>query len=489
MANTPLAPPPGPLTDTVRSIAVLPFDPLGQDMNNELLGLGMADAVIGRMSNLKELVVLPTSTVSKYKWGVNEPLAAGRALGVDAILTGTVQRSGDQVRVTVQLVHVGSGRTIWSEKYDQTFTNIFGIQDSISDSVARSLALDLSNDEEKLLGKRYTTTTPAYDAYLMGLYFWNKRSKDGLEKAIDYFAQAVEKDQHFALAYALMADCYYLQFHYGYDSRPDRIQNAKIAVERALLLDDSIAEAHVAAAMVQLHDGENQRAMVSLRRALALNPNSAIAHLRYAWELCSSGHLNDAVREMKRAQELDPLSPTANTDLGIFFAFARQYRAALEYCYKATQLAPSDASIWENLAFAYTVNGMYEQALENYRKAGELDPHEKGDSLASIASVLALAGRKSESDSMMPEILELGSNGKADPFNIAVLYGVRDDKDAAFAWLSRALQEGSEVRTNAHEQGIIRYNPFLDPLRSDSRFDELLRQHNLGSLLTGPIRS
>jgi Flp pilus assembly protein TadD len=132
---------------------------------------------------------------------------------------------------------------------------------------------------------------------------------------------------------------------------------------------------------------------------------------------------------------------------------------------------------------------MYEQALENYRKAGELDPHEKGDSLASIATVLALAGRKSEADSIMPEILELGSSGNADPFNIAVLYGVRDDKDAAFAWLSKALQEGSEARTNAHDQGIIRYNPFLDPLRSDSRFDDLLRQHNLGSLLEGPASS
>ena len=489
IANTSSLPTPGSLTDTVRSIAVLPFEPLGQDINNELLGLGMADAVIGRMSNVKNLVVLPTSAVSKYKGRANAALIAGRALGVDAILNGTVQRSADQVRVTVQLVHVASGRTIWSEKYDQTFTNIFGIQDSISDSVVRSLVLHRTTDERKRLEKRYTTNTPAYDSYLMGLYFWNQRSKDGLEKAIDYFGRAVEEDPHFALAYALMADCYYLQYYYRYDSRPDCIQNAKIAIQRALLLDDSIAEAHVAEAMVQLHDGENDGAMASLRRALALNPNLPVAHMRYAWELCSLGHLNDAIREMRRSQELDPLSPVNNTDLGIILVFARQYRAALEYCYKAAELAPSDVPILENLAFAYAANGMYEKAIENYRKATELEPNEKGDGLASIASVLALAGRKSEADSIMPEVLQLGSSGKADPFNIAVLYGTRGDKDAAFHWLSKALQQGSEVRTNAHEQAVMRYNPFLDPLRSDSRFAELLRQHNLGSLLEAPAGS
>jgi serine/threonine protein kinase len=484
---------PGTTVDTVRSIAVLPFEPLGRDMDDELLGLGMADAIIGRMSNLKDLAVLPTSAVSKYKGPPNDPLAAGRALGVDAILNGTIQRSGDRVRATVQLVSLRSGRTIWSDKFDQTFTDIFSIQDSISDNVVRSLALNLTAAEQRQLAKRYTTNARAYDEYLMGLYFWNKRSKAGLEKAIDYFGRAVEKDPNFALAYALMADCYYLQLYYGYASGPDRISNAKAAVERALLLDDSIAEAHVAAAMVQFYEkrdhdvGESAHkgAMDSLRRAILLNPNLAIAHQRYAWALCSFGHLDDAVREMKRAQELDPLSPTNNTALGIILAFARQYRVALEYCHKAAELAPNDAPINENLAFAYTLNGMYQQAIEHYRKAGELDPDEKGNSLTSVATVLALAGRKSETDSTMPEILELVSKNKADPFDVAVLYGVRGEKGLAFEWLAKAL-ENSEGRTNARDSGIIRYNPMLDPLRSDGRFAALLRHYNLASVLETP---
>jgi TolB-like protein len=160
---------------TVRSIAVLPFEPLGQDMDDELLGLGMADAVIARMSNLKQLAVLPTSAVTRYKGPTNDPLAAGRTLGVDAILSGTIHRSGDRVRATVQLVNVGSGRTLWSEKFDQTFTDIFSIQDSISDKVDRSLVQDLSKEEQKQLSKHYTNDTTAYDSYLMGIYFWNQR--------------------------------------------------------------------------------------------------------------------------------------------------------------------------------------------------------------------------------------------------------------------------------------------------------------------------
>ena len=475
---------PGTVADRVDSIAVLPFEPLGQDMDDELLGLGMADAVIGRMSNLKQLVVLPTSAVSKYKRAASDPLVAGRALKVDAILSGTIQRSGDKVRVSVQLVHVASGRTIWSEKFDQTFTDIFAIQDSISDSVVRSLALNLTSDEQKQLGKHYTTNVAAYDSYLMGFYFWNKRSKDGLEKAIDYFQRAVEQDPNYALAYAMMADCYYLQLYYGYDSAPDRIGNAKAAAERALLLDASVAEAHVAAAMVKCYQKDGQAGMESFRHALALNPNLAIAHQRYAWVLSVFGHLNDAVREMKRAQELDPLSPANNTALGIILAFARQFRGSLEYCYKAAELAPNEALIQENLAFAYALNGMYQQAIEHYQKQGELNPESRGDVLASIATVLVTAGRNAEAEGIMRELLDPARANKTDPYNLTRLYAARGEKDQAFEWFDRALQTNSEdVRGQAR---MIRYDPLLDPLRSDPRFADLLRQHNKASLLGTP---
>ena len=471
---------PANVKDTVRSIAVLPFEPLGQDMNDELLGLGMADAVIGRMSSLKQLVVLPTSAVSKYKGPANDPLAAGRALGVDAILSGTVQRSGEHVRATVQLVNVRNGHTVWSEKFDQTFTDIFGIQDSISDSVARSLALNLTADEQKQLRKHYTTNAAAYDSYLMGLYFWSQRSKDGLEKAINYFQQAVEKDSNFALAYALMADCYYLQVYYRYNPAPETIGNSDAAAERALLLDDSVAEGHVARAMVQSLQKKGRLTMESLRRALELNPNLAIAHLRYAWCLSAFGRLNDSVREMKRAQELDPLSPTNNTALGMILVYARQFPSSLDYCYKAAELAPNEAPIQENLAIAYALNGMYQQAIEHYQRVGQLNPDKKGDALAWVATALVSAGRKPEADSMMPEILDLATAGKADPYNIAVLYAARGEKKSAFEWFAKALDTSQMI------DPLIRYDPQLDALRSDSRFAALLRQHNRALLLDTP---
>jgi serine/threonine protein kinase/tetratricopeptide (TPR) repeat protein len=467
----------------VRSIAVLPFEPLGQDMNNELLGLGMADAVIGRMSNLKQLIVLPTSAVSRYKRPATDALVAGRTLGVDAILSGTVQRSGDRVRTTVQLVHVASGRTVWSEKFDQTFTDIFDVQDTISDNVARSLVLNLTSGEQKQLAKRYTTNADAYGEYLMGLYFWNKRSKDGLEKALDHFGRAVEKDPNFALAYALMADCYYLQYNYRYGSGSQWLQHAKAAVDRALLLDDSIAEAHVAAAMIEFYQQDSKVAIASLRRALALNPNLAVAHLRYGWELSSSGHLDEAVREIKRAQELDPLSPTNNTTLGLILGLARQFRGCLEYCYKAAELAPNEASFQENLAYAYLLNGRYQEAIEHYQRVAVLNPDKQGDVLASVATALFSMGRNSEAESMMPEILRLATIDKVNPYYIVALYVARGDKDAAFDWFEKGLGRASDVRMKELQSGMIRYESMLDPLRSDSRFAALLRQYNRGSLL------
>jgi TolB-like protein/DNA-binding winged helix-turn-helix (wHTH) protein/Tfp pilus assembly protein PilF len=471
---------PGKVPETVHTIAVLPFKPLGSEMNNELLGLGMADAVIGKMSKLKQLIVLPTSSVLKYTDRAFDPIATGRTLDVDAVLSGTVQRSGDHLRVAVQLVTVSNGRTVWSEKFDQTFTDIFRIQDAISDSVARSLALNLTTDEQKQLGKHYTTNVAAYDSYLMGLYFWNKRSKEGLGKAIDYFGRAVQKDPNFALAYALMADCYYLQVFYRYSPAAETIGNANAAAERALLLDDSVAEGHVARAMVQSYHKESRLTMESLRRALELKPNLAIAHQRYAWCLSYLGRLSDSVREMKRAQELDPLSPTNNTALGMILVYARQFPASLDYCYRAAELAPNEAPVQENLAIAYALNGMYQQAIEHYQRVGELNPERKGDTLAWVATVLVSAGRKPEADSMMPEILDLATAGKADPYNIAVLYAARGEKKSAFEWFAKVLETGQTISP------LIRYDPQLDALRSDNRFAALLRQHNRASLLETP---
>ena len=463
-------------SDGTRLMAVLPFKPLGHDINDELLGLGMADAVIGQMSKVKEIRVLPTSAVLKLKREAEDPLLAARALKADAVLTGTVQRSGDRIRVSVQLVDGKTGRALSSDKFDETFTNVFAIQDSISSQITKALAIDLTADQRKQVTKRYTKSTEAYNAYFMGLHFYNKRSKEGLEKAIDYFLQATQLDPDYALAYALLADCYCLQEYYMFVPASQATNNCKTAAERALLLDDSVAEGHVAMAMVQVREGDYRASMESLRRALELNPNLAVAHLRYAWELTDAGRLSEAVLQMKRAQELDPISATNNTALGVILIFDRQSEKALFYCSRAGELEPDNPAIQENIAAAYVINGRYDSAIQAYRRWIELAPDQKGKGLAAIAEVLYRANRKGEADALMQEVLRLAANGKADAFSITGTYTAAGELDQAFEWFDKALADRMLLPR------FILYAPELDSLRTDPRFVELLRKHGRETL-------
>ncbi|PZR77351.1 MAG: hypothetical protein DLM52_04725 [Chthoniobacterales bacterium] len=358
-------------SEKIESIAILPFQPIGPNNNDELLGLGMADAVIGQVSKIKQINVLPTSAVLKYKGRTDDALAAARELKADAVLTGTVQRSGDRVRVNVQLISARNGRTLWTEKFDETFTDVFGIQDSISSEITKALALGLSPEQQKQIAKRYTSNTDAYNAYLMGIYFYSKRSKEGLQKAVDYFQEAVTKDPDYALAYALLADCYNLQAYYTYAPSADVMPKCKAAAEHALALDNTLAEAYVAMAGAQMGDDKDSRA--ALRHALELNSNLPIAHQRYAWALCAQGQLGEAVSHMKRAQELDPLSATNNSALGSMLIFERHFPEALRYCARAAELDPNSPAIQGNLGEAYFLNGMYDQALNSIRCAVILD--------------------------------------------------------------------------------------------------------------------
>ncbi len=459
-----------------RLIAVLPFKPLGHNPDDEPLGLGMADAVIGRMSKVKGIRVLPTSAVLRLKREVDDPVAAARSLKTDAVLTGSVQRSGDRIRISVQLVDGRTGRAIWSDKFDETFTNIFAIQDSISSQITKALAIDITADERTQIAKRYTKSTEAYNAYLMGLHFYNKRSKEGFEKAIDYFHEATQRDPHYALAYALLADCYYLQGFYTFVPSSQATNNCKIAAERALLLDDSVAEAHVAMAMVQFNEGEFRAGMESLRRALQLNPNLASAHLRYAWGLTDQGKLSEGVSEMKRAEELDPISATNNTALGVVLMFDRQFEQAFYYCSKAAELDPDNPGIQENLAVAHILNGRYDAAIQAYRRQIELAPEQKAKSIASIAEVLYRANRREEADALMPQVLHSAENGNVDAFSITGIYTAAGEPDQAWEWFDKALANDMLAAR------FIRYAPELDTMRADPRFTQLLRKHGRGKL-------
>jgi len=461
----------------VRSLAILPFEQIPKNANNELLGLGMADAVIGRLSNIKQLSVFPTTTILRYNERTDDPAAIAKALNADAVLSGTIQRVGDRLRVTVQLSDGKNNRALWSDTFEETFTDVFAIQDSIANKLAQALTLKLTQDGKQQADKRFTHNPAAYDAYLVGLHLYNKRTKQELAHAIDHFRQAVEQDANYALAYALMADCYYLEGYYGFAPLDTAATSAEAAAEHALLLDDTIAEAHVAMAMVELSSGENDAAVRSLRRALELNTNLPVAHQRYAWILTARGKLEEALAHMKRAQELDPLSAANSSALGILFVFARQPQEALRYCERAAELEPDNGNLQGNLAAAYELNGMLQPSIDHYKKMAELSPEHRGDALASTAIGLWRAARTEEAQAMMPEILTLAGTGRVDPYNMTLLFAAAGKKQESFDWFAKTLSAG---RVDAR---FVRYDPFLDPLRHDPNFGESLHQYGQPGLL------
>jgi eukaryotic-like serine/threonine-protein kinase len=460
----------------LHAIAVLPFESFGGKDQDQLLGLGMADAIIGKLSGLKNLVVLPTAAVSRITASNNsDVIATGRRLNVDAILCGTVQRAGPRMRVSVQLVNVATRQTLWASKLDETFTDLFAMQDAISQEVAHSLTMSLSPEDQKQLSKRNTNDARAYDLYLLGLSSYDQRTKEGLAKAVGYFKKAIEVDPNYALAYALLSDCYFLQGYYMYRPVEETRPEARAAAEQALRIDSSLAEGYLALAMVAPMPDSKGEVERLLRRAIELNPSLALAHQRYAWRLCGAGKIEQALPEMKLAQQLDPLSATHNSALGIMCMFARQFEPALRYSENAAHLNPKEAFIQSNLGNAYLLSGRYEEAVARFQQSTELNPELKDDNLASIALSWVRAGNMQKAQDVMPEVLQAAAQGKVDPYELTLIYAARGDKDEAFKWLEASFKKGGPP------PGYVRYDSLLDPIRSDPRFDELLRKYQYWS--------
>lgn len=463
---------------TLRSFAVLPFKPLGNESADELLGMGMADALITKLSNYPQIPVLPTSSVFRFVGREHDPLITGRELNVDAVLSGTVQRAGERVRVTVQLVDVKERRTLWANTFDEQFTSIFKLQDAISDQIVSALAVKLTGRDQGQIRKHHTENVEAYQAYLMGLYFWNKRTKENLVKSIAYSREAVARDTNYALAYALMADSYALMAFNGYGplSRAEAYEKSQEAAQTALRLDDTIAEAHLALAFVKSgYHRDAVGAEQSLTRAIALKPNYATAHHRYGWHLARKGKLAEALTEMKRAQELDPLSPAINSALASLFLSARNYDEALKYAKRAVEIDPGSYDGYLNMSEAFELKGMYQESLTTLEKANALDPNNSYTSVE-FGRVYALSGRQREAREVLVRFEQ--SNAQNPPhYGIALIHLALNQRREALRWLDKAMATGS---VNSIQ---LRYDPKLDTLRTDPQFAELLRRHNLENLL------
>jgi TolB-like protein len=451
------------------SVAVLPFKPIGAE-EDEYLGLGMADALITKLSNIRKINVRPTSAVRNYGAQNQDPMSAGRELGVEAVVEGSIQKVGEHVRVTVQLVSVRDGTPLWGQKFDEQFTNIFAVQDQISEQVARALTLSLSGAEQELLTKRYTENSEAYQLYLKGRYFWNKRTVEGMNKSIGYFNEAVEKDPSYALAYVGLADSYNVLAQFGELAPGEAMPKSKNAALRALEIDDTLAEAHASLALVnKLYDWDWAGAEMEFRRAVELNPNYANAYHWYAMFLSAAARHDEALAEIRRAKEIDPVSLIISTNEGWILFCARRYDAAIEQLQKTMEMDPNFANAHYKLSLVYEAKGMYEEALEEFLTFETLAGASQ-ETVAAFRRAYSASGWSGYCRQQLSRLQKASKKRYISPKYFVLTYLQLGEKDRAFEWLEKSYQERGEVLL------YLKVDPRFDPLRPDPRFADLLRR-------------
>ncbi|HKQ80027.1 MAG TPA: protein kinase [Blastocatellia bacterium] len=462
--------PPAP---TIKSIAVLPFKPLVAANRDESLELGMADTLIARLSNLGEINVRPISAVRKYAGLEQDAASAGREQKVDAVVDGQLQQSGDKIRVTVRLVRVRDGATLFASQIDEKMTDIFAVQDSISERVAGALAVKLSPNEKERLAKRHTENTDAYRLYLLGRYHLNRLTDDGFLKGRDYFQQAIDIDANYALAYVGLADAYNRLS--GWNALPpkDGFQKARAAAMKAIDLDDRLAEAHTSLGAVRLfYDWDWQGAETEFRRALEINQSYSDAHQMYSYYLSAMGRFDEALAEMKRAQDLDPISLEKVAGIAEIFFFRRQYDQATDRYQKALEMDPNSGFTHWALGNVYLQRRMYKEAIGQYQKSIPLSG-ESPDEPASLGYAYALSGKRQEAQQVLAELKERSKRRYIPPTSLAIIYSGLGEKDQAFAWLDKAYDGRDSLLV------LLKVEPMFDGLRDDPRFDNLLQRVGL----------
>lgn len=460
----------------VRSIAVLPFRVLSSEKGDEYLSLGLADALITSLSQTRQVIVRQTEGVAKYQNTGKDPLEAGREQGVDAVLEGQVQRIGDRVRVTARLVRTSDGTSLWADRFDEKFTNIFAVEDAVAEKVARTTILAMKGAGDapnERLTKRYTENNDAYEAYLKGRYMWNKRTADSLQKALGYFQQAIRLDPNYSLAYVGLADTYTLLSFFTLAAPHDAFPKAKVAAEKALAIDNTLAEAYTALGQFKAYyEWDWNGAEDQFQKGIALNPNYPLLHHWRSLNLIAMGRMDEARAAMRRALELDPLLLVTNVNLGRIDYYEGRYDQAIKQYQRALELDKDFMRTHLRLGLAYVQQGRHHEALAEYNKALEI----AGDTpqiRAHIAHVMAVSGKRPEALAGLTELQERAKRQYVPPYDIALIYIGLGEKDKAFAWLEKAYNDHST------EMIYFKVEPLLAPLRSDSRYQDLLRRMKL----------
>jgi TolB-like protein/Tfp pilus assembly protein PilF len=452
-----------------KSIAVLPFDNLSEDKANAYFAEGVQDEILTRLAKVADLKVISRTSTQHFKSTPDNLPQIAKQLGVTNILEGSVQKANDQVRVNVQLINALTDAHLWAEIYDRKLTDIFAVESDIAKTIADTLQAKLTGTEEKAIAKVPTSNKEAYELYLKGRFFWNKRTAADLRKAIGYFNQAIEKDPNYALAYSGLADSYVILSVFGAASPQDSIPQARVAAKKALDLDDTLAEAHASSGRILgPFDFEFDRSISEFERAIQLNPNYAMAHHWLSWgPLTALGRFDRAITEGKRAVELDPLSLINNADLGgnVYFN-SRRYDEAIAQLRKTIEIDPRFYIAHYYLGQAFQLKGQLTEAIAEYQKAVDLD--DDPEALAYLGQAHARAGRRDEAQKILARLTEEAKSRYVSGYSMALMFMGLGDKEQAIDALERAYHEGA-----GNDLFTIRVDPMLDDLRGQPRFEAL----------------
>ena len=456
---------------TVNSLAILPLDNIGGGNNTEYLSDGITESLINNLSQISSLRVLTRSTVFRYKGRAADPLTVGRELGVEAVLTGRLEQRGETLVIQADLMKVADGSQLWGGRFNRRLSDILAVQEELSREIATKLRPRLTGEEKKRLAKDHTQNAVAYQLYLNGRFYWEKRTPEALNRAIEYFGDAIERDPNYALSYAGLADAYALLGVFHLPPK-EAFPKAREAALNALRIDETLGEAHAALGHIKVqYEYDWAGAEREYHRAIELNPNYANAHHFYALYLAMVGRFDEGLAEIRRAQELEPFSLFIHANVGAILCEARRYGEAINHLNRVLEMNPNLDHARSFLGFAYAQKGMYEQAISEFQKRNAPASIVAGEPGATYA----LSGRRREALKEIDKLLELSKQHYVAPINLALIYAALGDKDSALEWLEKAYQDRSTGMV------WIKVNPQLDNLRSEPRFAELLRRMNLST--------
>jgi TolB-like protein/DNA-binding winged helix-turn-helix (wHTH) protein/Tfp pilus assembly protein PilF len=458
----------------ITSLVVLPMENLSGDKSQEYFADGMTDELIASLARISSIRVLSRTTAMEYKDSHESLGKIARDLGVDAVVEGTVLRSGDRVRITAELIQVSTDRHLWADTYESPLDDVLTLQNRVASAIVEQIRIQLTSQDKSRLASRRLVKPDAYEDFLKGLFYWNKRSREDLLKAIDYFQSAVVKDPQYALAYAGLADCYGILGAAIVGTVPtiDVAPKAEAAAMKAVELDASLAETQTALATVQFnYKWDWKAAERGFRRAIELNPNYATAHQRYSLYLTAMGRRSESLQEMERARSLDPLSISMNFSLGWRLYMAREYDRALAQLNDAIEMDPSFVLPHIVLGQTYEQKGDYAKAIAELEKTAIMS-HQSPPVIAALGHVYAVAGRAGEAHKTLEKLQSESTTGYVSPFYVALVYAGLKDESHTMEWLEKAYSDRSNSMV------FLDVDPRFDNLRSNPKFQNLLQQMN-----------